>query len=93
MLQAMLPEAGGHDMPKEFMLRIMRCGALSLEMRFAAARSVAQYCHPQLQAMAHQILDSSGAPIVPQINVQIMAPPVDAPKLTHEGPKDGESVQ
>jgi hypothetical protein len=31
--------------------------------------------------------------LVPQINVQIMQAPVEAPKLTHEGPKEGEKVQ
>jgi hypothetical protein len=75
------------------MLRIMRSPGADPARRDAMARAAAPYVHAQLQAIAHQVLDDKGRPIVPQINVQIMAPPVEAPKLTHEGPKDGESVQ
>jgi hypothetical protein len=53
----------------------MRSRALTFEQRFAAAYSVAPYCHPQLQAIAHQMLDGKGRPMVPQINVAIMQVP------------------
>ena len=82
-----------NESPRDYMLRIMRSRDADPARRDAMARAAAPYVHAQLQAIAHQVLDDKGRPIVPQINVQIMQTPVDAPKLTHEGPKDGESVQ
>jgi hypothetical protein len=59
-LEKQLSEIESKEMPKDFMLRAMRSSALSYEQRFAAAKAVAQYCHPQLQAIAHQHLDVDG---------------------------------
>ena len=65
---------------------------------FAAAKAAAPFVHPQLQAVAHRMLDASGAPLSPTINLVINPPPkpVEAtprPKLTHEGAKGSEAVQ
>src|SRR5262249_61334218 len=79
--------------PLDYMLRIMRDPVIVPARRDAMARAAAPMCHPQLQAVAHQHLDAKGRPIAPQINVRIMQAPVEAPRLTHEGPGDGETVQ
>ena len=80
-------------MPLDYMLRIMRDPDLDPARRDVMARSAAPMCHPQLQAIAHKHLDVYGKPIAPQINVRVMQPPPEAPRLTHGGPRDGESVQ
>ena len=81
--------------PLDFMLRRMRNTEMSEPERFAAARSAAQYMHPQLQAIAHQHVDASGNPIAPTVTVSIVraAPAETKPRLTLTGPKDGEKVQ
>src|SRR6516225_3882384 len=77
--EAMNAEA--NESPRDYMLRVMRDPAADIARRDAMARACAPYVHAQLQAVAHQHLDDKGRPIVPQINVQIMQTPVDAPKL------------
>ena len=81
--------------PLDFMLRRMRDTKMSEPERFAAARSAAQYMHPQLQAIAHQHLDNAGNPVAPTVTVTIQraAPKPELPKLTHIGPKKTDSVQ
>jgi hypothetical protein len=39
----------GDQMPLDLMLAIMRNRAESRDVRFAAAKAAAPYCHPQLQ--------------------------------------------
>ena len=81
--------------PLDYMLRRMRDTGMSEPERFAAARSAAQYMHPQLQAIAHQHLDNAGNPVAPTVTVTIQraAPKPELPKLTHIGPKKTDSVQ
>jgi hypothetical protein len=86
-------EAEKREMPLDYMLRIMRDRAVDPARRDAMARASAPMCHPMLQAVAHRHLDADGNPIAPQINVQVVQPPPEVPRLTHEGPSDGETVQ
>ena len=81
--------------PLDFMLRRMRDTGMSEPERFAAARSAAQYMHPQLQAIAHKHVDASGNPIAPVITVTVErpAPAAPTPRLTHQGPSKGDKVQ
>ena len=81
------------EMPLEFMLKNMRDPANDLQFRAQMAARAAPFCHPQLQAIAHKHLDTDGNAIAPVVNVRIMEAPPEAPRLTIEGPKDGESVQ
>ena len=85
------------EQPLDFLLRMMRDPAEDKMVRLACAKAAANFVHPQLQAVAHRMLDASGAPLTPTINLVINPPPkpVEAPrpKLTHEGAKDGEAVQ
>ena len=95
--EAAVAGAGG-EQPLDFLLRLMRDPSEDKMTRFAAAKAAAPFVHPQLQAVAHRMLDASGAPLSPTINLVINPPPkpVEAtprPKLTHQGPKDGEAVQ
>jgi hypothetical protein len=81
--------------PLDFMLRRMRDTGMSEPERFAAARSAAQYMHPQLQAIAHKHVDASGNPIAPVITVTVErpAPAAPTPRLTHQGPSKSDKVQ
>jgi hypothetical protein len=81
--------------PLDFMLRRMRDTKMSEPERFAAARSSAQYMHPQLQAIAHKHVDASGNPIAPVISVTVErpAPAAPTPRLTHQGPGKSDKVQ
>ena len=81
--------------PLDFMLRRMRDTKMSEPERFAAARSSAQYMHPQLQAIAHKHVDASGNPIAPVITVTVErpAPAAPTPRLTHQGPGKSDKVQ
>jgi len=86
------------EQPLDFLLRMMRDPAEDKMVRLACAKAAANFVHPQLQAVAHRMLDASGAPLSPTINLVINPPPkpVEAtprPKLTHEGAKDGEAVR
>jgi len=85
------------EQPLDYLLRIMRDPSTEPHRRDAAAKAAAPYIHPQLQAVAHRMLDASGAPLTPTINLVIHPPPkpVEAPRprLMHEGAKDGETVQ
>ena len=95
--EAAVAGAGG-EQPLDFLLRLMRDPAEDKMVRLACAKAAANFVHPQLQAVAHRMLDASGAPLSPTINLVINPPPkpVEAtprPKLTHEGAKDGEAVR
>ena len=59
------------------------------------ARSAAAYCHPQLQAIAHKLVDEKGNPLVPVVNLTVSTPKLKdkTPKLTHDGAKKGDSAQ
>jgi hypothetical protein len=59
------------------------------------AKAAAPYRHPQLQAVAHKLVDSAGNPLAPVINLTVSTPKLEdkTPKLTHDGAKKGESVQ
>ena len=96
-LQAQYAAIESTEMPLDYLLRKMRNPAEAPADRFLAARAAAPYCHPQLQAVAHKHLDAHGNALAPVINVTIEkdapAAPVEAPRLTHQGPKAGESVQ
>ena len=85
------------EQPLDFLLRMMRDPAEDKMVRLACAKAAANFVHPQLQAVAHRMLDASGAPLSPTINLVINPPtkPVEAPRpqLTHEGAKDDEAVQ
>jgi hypothetical protein len=59
------------------------------------ARSAAAYCHPQLQAIAHKLVDEKGNPLAPVVNLTVSTPRLEdkAPRLTHVGAKKGDSAQ
>jgi hypothetical protein len=80
-------------MPLDFILRTMRNPDLDRHERFQAAVRAAPYCHPQLQAVAHQHLGADGKPIAPMVTVVVMETPPEQPRLTHEGPKESDKVQ
>jgi hypothetical protein len=82
-----------NDLPLDHMLRVMRDPTVEPHRRDAMAKAAAPYIHPTLAAVAHKHLDSSGNPIAPVINVHVMEPPPEAPRLTVEGPKDDETMQ
>ena len=92
-LEAQIDDIEAKQMPLDFLLRAMRSRNLLWEQRFAAARSAAPYCHPQLQATAHVHLNPDGTPIAPVISVTIERGPPEPPRLSNKGPKQGDSVQ
>ena len=59
------------------------------------ARSAAAYCHPQLQAIAHKLVDEKGNPLAPVVNLTVSTPRLEdkAPRLTHVGAKKGDSAR
>jgi len=77
------------------MLRVMRDPVVDPARRDVMARSAAAYCHPQLQAVAHKLVDEKGNPLAPVVNLTVSTPKLKdkTPKLTHDGAKNGESVQ
>ena len=91
-------EASGQatEMPLDFMLRVMRDIGQDFGMRAAMARSAAPYCHAQLQAVAHKLVDEKGNPLAPVINLTVSTPPKLEDKtrrLTHVGAKKDDSAQ
>jgi hypothetical protein len=94
--EAAVAGAGG-EQPLDFLLRLMRDPAEDKMVRLACAKAAANFVHPQLQAVAHRMLDASGAPLVPTINLTIAPPPAIAPpvkpQLDHVGPKEDDTVQ
>ena len=88
-------ELQSREMPLDFMLRVMRDPLQPPSERCVMARAAAQYCHPQLTAVAHQYMDAQGRPIAPVVSVTIVdtTPTEPPPRLTLAGPKDGEKVQ
>ena len=85
--------AASGEMPLAYMMRIMRDPTTEPHRRDAMAKAAAPYVHPTLAAVAHKHLDAQGRPMAPVITVTGMQSPPEMPKLTVEGPKDGESVQ
>src|SRR5262249_60894533 len=63
------------EQPLDYLLRIMRDPTTEPHRRDAAAKAAAPYIHPQLQAVAHRMLDASGAPLTPALNFTLNAPP------------------
>ena len=90
-IQAEIAASG--EKPLDYMLRVMRDETAEPIRRDAMAKAAAPYVHPTLAAVAHKHLDAQGRPMAPVITVTGMQSPPEMPKLTVEGPKDGESVQ
>ena len=81
------------EMPLAYMMRIMRDPTTEPHRRDAMAKAAAPYVHPTLAAVAHKHLDAQGRPMAPVVTVTVMQAPLETPKLTVEGPKNGETVQ
>jgi hypothetical protein len=85
------------EQPLDYLLRIMRDPTTEPHRRDAAAKAAAAYCHPTMQAVAHRLVDATGAPVAPVINLTINAPAASVelprPKLTVAGPKEDDTVQ
>jgi hypothetical protein len=73
------------EQPIDYMLRIMRDPASGEARRDAMARAAAPYCHPQLQAVAHKLLDAKGKPVAPIVNVN--APQMNFLTLRDQAPR------
>ena len=69
--------------------QLMRLRQLSVEWAHLAA----VYVHPPLAATAHRHLTEDGRPVPPQLSITVMRPPTERPKLTVQGPKDGDKMQ
>ena len=54
--------ANGGELPKGFMLRVMRDESQPMPLRADMAKALAPYCHPRLNAIAQR--DENGAPFV-----------------------------
>jgi hypothetical protein len=85
--------AASGELPLDYMLRVMRDPTADPPRRDAMARSAAAYCHPQLQAVAHRLIDAQGNPVAPVINLTVSTPKLEdrTAKLTHQGAKDGDT--
>jgi hypothetical protein len=85
--------AASGELPLDFMLRTMRDPGQDFAMRASMARSAAPYCHPQLQAVAHKLVDAAGNPIAPVVNLSVSTPRLEdrTAKLTHVSAKDGDT--
>ena len=86
------------EMPLDYMLRVMNDPATEPHRRDAMAKAAAPYLHPQLAAIHHRHTNVDGTPTRPVINLTISSPATEVseastPKLTHEGAKDGDTVQ
>ena len=85
------------EVPLDYMLRVMRDETAEPHRRDAMAKAAAPYLHPQLAAIHHRHTNADGTPIAPTINLTINPPPpvseASKAKLTHQGPKDTETVQ
>lgn len=71
-----------NEEPIDYMLRVMRDPTADLGRRDQMARAAAPYRHPQLQAVAHKLVDAN-----------VLKPPEPVARLSNDGPKDGETVQ
>ena len=80
--------------PLDYMLEVMR-DPTDQARRDMMAKAAAPYRHPQLQAVAHKLVDSAGHPLAPVVNLTVSTPKLKdkTPRLTHVGAKKGESVQ
>ena len=80
------------EMPLDYMLRVMRDPVVDPARRDVMARSAAAYCHPQLQAVAHKLVDEKGNPLAPVVNLTVSTPNLKdkTSKLTHDGAKKSE---
>ena len=85
--------AASGEMPLAYMMRIMRDPTTEPHRRDAMAKAAAPYVHPTLAAVAHKHLDAQGRPMAPVITVTVMRASQEAPRLTVEGPEDGETLQ
>jgi hypothetical protein len=94
-LKEELDDIESDETPLDYMLRIMRSKSADPPRRDAMARSAAQYMHPQLQAVAHKLVDAQGNPIAPVVNLSVSTPKLEdrTAKLTHRGADKDDSVQ
>jgi hypothetical protein len=94
-LEERMASAQATEMPLDYMLRVMRDPVEDKATRGMMARAAAPYCHPQLQAVAHKLVDEKGNPLAPVVNLTVSSPKLEdkTPRLTHDGAKKGESVQ
>ena len=85
--------AQSSEMPLDYMLRVMRDPVVDPARRDVMARSAAAYCHPQLQAVAHKLVDEKSNPLAPVVNLTVSTPKLEdrTAKLTHQGAKDGDT--
>jgi hypothetical protein len=67
--------AAAGEEPIDYMLKIMRDPSVEPARRDAMAKAAAPYRHPQLQAVAHKLVDSAGNPLAPVINLTVSTPP------------------
>ena len=59
-----LEEAAGGELPKGFMLRLMRDESQPMPLRADMAKAVAPYCHPRLNAIEHTGENGGGIQII-----------------------------
>jgi len=85
--------AQAREMPLDYMLRVMRDPVVDPARRDVMARSAAAYCHAQLQAVAHKLVDEKSNPLAPVVNLTVSTPKLEdrTAKLTHQGAKDGDT--
>ena len=88
-------DAAAGEEPIDYMLKIMRHPSVEPARRDAMAKAAAPYRHPQLQAVAHKLVDDKGHPLAPVVNLTVSTPKLEdkTPKLTHDGAKKGDSVR
>ena len=86
-------KACANDLPLDYLIRLMRDSTQDTHTRLAAARAAAPYCHAQLQAVAHKLVDAQGNPIAPVVNLSVSTPRLEdrTAKLTHVSAKDGDT--
>jgi hypothetical protein len=79
------------EMPLDLMLRYMRDPAEDKHVRMAMAKAAAPYCHAQLRAVAHKLVNSDGSPITPTVTLTIMQPPEARLRLSSLEPKGDDT--
>jgi|SRR6516165_9709537 hypothetical protein len=62
--------------PLDYMLEVMR-DPTDQARRDMMAKAAAPYRHPQLQAVAHKLVDSAGHPLAPVVNLTVSTPKLE----------------